>query len=586
MTLRVGTDRKNDYAGDLTRWEENGADLVEVKRRLLEEKPERLLIKGIPNGRLGIEIKYLQSQLSQDRYRTVGELRKELEDRSRGWGIDPDQVRDMAEQIGYSTEICWAAEGKAGWFDALLTRAESKAGQPSLAEITLGSGVSQQEEDCTYANSPSLATYIYRLNQEMRTYLKQKLPSYMVPTAFVAMRQLPLTPNGKLDIRALPPPWQAQLVNPDEEPQSPIEEIVANIWGEVLQLKQVGVNQNFFELGGHSLLATQVISRIREVMKVEVSLKVLFDRPTVARFAEVMSLDHENRKRIDAPPVRKVSRDQKLPLSFSQQRLWFIDQLEPDSLTYNVARAVRLTGLLNIVVLRQSLEEISRRHEALRTRFEIADGFPVQVIDEPREIELDFWDLTNLPEAQRERQAREIAAREAVQRFDLERGPIWRAGIVRLRADDHVLLLNIHHVLSDGWSMGILARELTALYEAYAEGRRAALAELPVQYADFAFWQREWLQGEVLDEQLGYWRRQLAGTPVLELPPDRTQTSCVEASRGARIFFNFTGDDARVKGAQQAGRRYLIYDASERPADSTGPLCRTRRWCYWHSDRQ
>lgn len=350
-------------------------------------------------------------------------------------------------------------------------------------------------------------------DEELRNYVRGRLPDYMVPSAFVRLPQLPLTANGKVDRKALTPPDALGRAVESEEPQTPVEEILANIWSQVLRLEQVGADQNFFELGGHSLTATQMISRVREVLEVDMPVRALFENPTVATLAEAVEMERSAGRRLKAPPIPPVSRSGELPLSFAQQRLWFVHRLEPDSPAYNIPRAIRLRGPLDLAVLHQALHEIVRRHEVLRTRFEVRDGQPMQVIEETGEIELPVWDISDLVETEREPRSRKIAAQEATRPFDLERGPVWRPALVELGAEDHVLLLSLHHVVGDGWSIGILVKEFTSLYEAYREGRRAALPEIPVQYADFAVWQRNWLQSEVLEQGLGYWKQQLAGIP-------------------------------------------------------------------------
>jgi natural product biosynthesis luciferase-like monooxygenase protein/amino acid adenylation domain-containing protein len=374
---------------------------------------------------------------------------------------------------------------------------------------------------------------------ELRGYLQGKLPEHMVPSAFVALPQLPLTSNGKLDRKALPHPQVQDVQVQEEEPRSPVEEIVAAIWCQVLGLDRVGMNQNFFDLGGHSLLATQIISRIREVLEVEVPLRAVFEAPTLGAMAEAVERDRAIGTPLEAPPMKQVSREEDLPLSFAQQRLWFIQQLEPESVAYNIPHATRLRGGLEISALRQCLGEIANRHQVLRTRFEWRGEQPVQVVAESCYLPLAVWDLSDLAENEREQRVGQIAGEDTARPFDLRLGPVWRAGVVRLGAEENVLLLCIHHVASDGWSTGILIKELSQLYEGYREGSEVFLGDLPVQYTDFAAWQRGWLQGEVLDRQMEYWRRQLAGVPVLELPTDHPRPA-VASHRGASMSFTIS----------------------------------------------
>ncbi len=373
---------------------------------------------------------------------------------------------------------------------------------------------------------------------ELHGYLKERLPEYMVPSAFVVLEALPLTPNGKVDRRALPAPDPSSLrvENAYEAPRTPLEEALAGIWEEVLGLEWVGIHDDFFELGGHSLLATRVVSRLCHTFQVELSLSSLFEEPTVVQLAERIEAARRAAQGLPAPPpLLPVSRGRRLPLSFAQQRLWFLDQLEPNSSLYNIPRAVRLAGRLNVTALERSLDEIVRRHEALRTIFAYADGSPVQVIA-PAPVTtaaLPLVDLSELPKSEREAQTQRLATEEAQCPFDLSQGPLMRAKLLRLDDEEHVLLLTMHHIVSDGWSMEVFWRELAALYDAFANGQPSPLPELPVQYVDYAIWQRRWLAGEVLDEQLSYWKRQLADLPALQLPTDRPRPA-VQTHRGAR----------------------------------------------------
>jgi amino acid adenylation domain-containing protein len=368
----------------------------------------------------------------------------------------------------------------------------------------------------------------------LREHLRRELPDYMVPAAFVPLERLPLTPSGKLDRKALPAPEHAAATELYAAPRTPAEEVLAGIWAETLRLERVGVEESFFELGGHSLLATRVVSRIREVFGVELPLRALFEAPTVAQLAG--RVEEMRRAGLPVlPPVVPAGRTGALPLSFAQERLWFIDRLEPGSATYNLPAALRLAGGLDEAALERALGEVVRRHEALRTVFAEADGSPVQVIAPFAGFALPVEDLSGLGEADREAAVGRRAGEEASRPFDLSAGPLFRAALLRLDAEEHVLLLSMHHIVSDGWSMGVLFRELSALYEAYREGRESPLPELPVQYADYAVWQREQLAGEVLDGQLAYWRERLAGAPeLLELPADHPRPA-VQTYRGASV---------------------------------------------------
>ncbi|HEV3050635.1 MAG TPA: amino acid adenylation domain-containing protein, partial [Longimicrobium sp.] len=387
---------------------------------------------------------------------------------------------------------------------------------------------------------------------ELRAHLKGRLPEYMVPSAVVMLEALPLTPSGKVARRALPAPEYAAAEEAYVAPRTPTEEVLAGIWAEVLRLERVGVEESFFELGGHSLLATRVVSRIREVFGVEMPLRALFEAPTVAELA--VRVEEMRRAELPVlPPVVPVERRGTLPLSFAQERLWFIDRLEPGSTTYNIPAALRLAGALNEPALERAVGEIVRRHEALRTVFAEVDGSPVQMIAPFGGFTLPMEDLAGLSEADREAAVRRRTGKEAARPFDLSAGPLFRAALLRLSAEEHVLLLSMHHIVSDGWSMGVLFRELSALYDAYRGGRESPLPDLPVQYADYALWQREQLEGEALDRQLSYWREQLSGAPeLLELPTDRPRPP-VQTYRGASVSVELSAE--LLEGLQALGRR-------------------------------
>jgi amino acid adenylation domain-containing protein len=389
----------------------------------------------------------------------------------------------------------------------------------------------------------------------LREHLSGCLPEYMIPSFFVALDALPRTPNGKVDRKALPAPLERGDDTP-LEPRTPIEEMVAAIWAEVLGVERVGLRESFFELGGHSLLATRVLSRLRRVFGVEIPLRELFEVPTVERLAQRVEAALRGDAGLVAPPIVPVPRERRLPLSFAQQRLWFLEQLEPGRPTYNIPLAQRAEGELRVEILAAALAEVGRRHEALRTVFASMDGEPFQVICPADPFPLSVVDLSALPVPVREAAARTLAAEEAARPFDLALGPLLRTRLLRLESADHAILLTMHHIVSDGWSMGVLVREAAELYRALGAGEMPRLPELPVQYADFAVWERGRQQGEVLERQIAYWRGQLAGLPpLLELPTDRPRPpvqSFRGGNRGVRLAPELAAslrDQARSEGA-------------------------------------
>jgi len=393
--------------------------------------------------------------------------------------------------------------------------------------------------------------------QELHHFLKQQLPEYMVPSAFVLLDVLPLTSNGKVDRRALPAPdtTRPELADTYVAPRTPVEEVLVGIWAEVLGLDGVGVQDNFFELGGHSLLATQVISRVRDAFSVELSLYSLFEAPAITSLGEKIEAARWEGLGLQAPPILPRTRNENLPLSFAQQRLWFLDQLEPGNPAYNSPLAYRIRGQLNVVALEQTLGEVVRRHEALRTTFTTVDGQPIQSITPEPDLKLPMVDLQEIPETEREEELQRLITEEGQQRFNLDQGLLLRVMLLRLDKAEHVLLLTIHNIIYDGWSLGVFMRELVVLYEAFSTGKPSPLPELPIQYADFAIWQREWLQRKVLTSQLAYWKKQLGGElPVLELPTDRPRPP-VQTYLGAKQSFEISKDltDALKELSQREG---------------------------------
>jgi len=373
----------------------------------------------------------------------------------------------------------------------------------------------------------------------LREFMAETVIEETIPNFFVHLRKLPLTLNGKINYSALPDLNEAKkrIKRTYEPPSTTTERLLAGIWSEVLGTEQVSIRDNFFGLGGHSLLATQVISRVRDAFHVELPLRSLFESPTIISFAGEVDARTKAERRVIAPPITRTARDKALPLSFAQQRLWFIDQLESGSFAYNMPVALRLEGPLDAAALARSINEVVKRHETLRTTFISVDDQPVQIIAPSYNMPLPVIDLLDLPKSDREQEARRLAYAEARQLFDMARGPLLQVKLLRLSDTEHALFLTMHHIISDGWSMGVFVRELMTLYRGGLEGQQPSLPDLPIQYADFAAWQRQWLQGEVLEAQLAYWRYQLAGAPpVSELPIDRPRQGSHEVEGSTQSF--------------------------------------------------
>ncbi len=364
--------------------------------------------------------------------------------------------------------------------------------------------------------------------EHLRHFMQESLPEYMIPSHFVILDALPLTPNGKLDRKALPAP---NLNRSDL--YTDIEEKLVKIWAEVLGLERVGLHDNFLHLGGHSLLATQIVSHINEELSIQLPLYCLFEAPTVAQLAvQVEDALKSSRPQIQA--IEQTDRNTNLPLSFGQEQLWLFGQFVPNIPVYNEPATIRLGGPIDVRVLVQSLNEIGRRHEILRTTFMTINGEPVQVISQFVPFTLPVVDLRDFPENERETECLRLATEEAVQPFDLEKGPLFRATLICLSDKDYRLCQTAHHIISDGVSLyNVLFPELATLYKAFSAGQASPLPQPVFQYADYASWQRQRLQGEVLEKQLTYWKQQLADLPTLQLPTDHPHPA-VQSYRGAR----------------------------------------------------
>jgi amino acid adenylation domain-containing protein len=386
--------------------------------------------------------------------------------------------------------------------------------------------------------------------ESLRAHLGARLPDHMLPAAYVHLHALPLTPSGKIDRNALPAPeGDAYARRGDEAPEGEMEQALAAIWSEVLGVEEVGRWDHFFELGGHSLLAVQVISRIRQRLSAEVELGIVFERPVLKELAEALSAAG----RAELPPIEVVDRDAPLPLSYAQQRLWFLEQLGELGSTYHVPQGLRLRGALDRDALVRALDRLVARHEALRTTFRAMNGEPEQRISpETSRFHLVEHDLSGHADALDELER--LTADEAAAPFDLERGPLIRGRLVRLAADDHVLLLTMHHVVADAWSMAVLVDELGRLYAAFHAGRADPLPPLPIQYADYAAWQRRWVEDRVLEAQAAYWTKTLAGAPaLLELPADHPRPPRQDHA-GARLPLAL--DAELTAGLKELSRRH------------------------------
>ncbi|WDQ32174.1 amino acid adenylation domain-containing protein [Paenibacillus marchantiae] len=360
--------------------------------------------------------------------------------------------------------------------------------------------------------------------KELRELLGDKLPEYMLPSAYIYTEAFPLTSNGKIDRKNLPDPEISMLFTSENfiEPKTLTEEIVAGIWCKLLDVDKVGIENNFFEIGGHSLIATQVVARIRDILKVNIPLRTIFNSPTIKKISEVIDSYLTNNNLNDNEfNISAVSREESIPLSFAQQRLWFIEQLEPNSPLYNMIDAIQLEGKLNIDALERAINLLLERHEILRTTFDVKNGIPEQLISQKVQIKLQSTNLNSYSDHEIDEKTKELINEEGRTSFNLTKGPLIRASLLILSDEKYILLLTTHHIINDGWSRGIIIREIGEYYRSYIENKTPKLPNLPLQYADFSLWQRKWMKNEVLESQLSYWKNKLDGDlPVLQLPTD------------------------------------------------------------------
>ncbi len=474
-------------------------------KNLFAQHPETTVgVRGIRDQRAGSAIEAARLLRDADsRLTTAAELQTAL---SAVTGEDPHAVVQLANDLGVA--ISWRGFSADGIYDAIFN--------PQWQTKAVENAKNARSFDYSrFTNAPALSTADAKLGRVLQDYLRQSLPDYMVPSAIMVLAEWPLSPSGKIDRQALPVP--NRRTESYIAPRTPQEEALCSIFAEVLSVEQVGLEDDFFSLGGHSLLATRLVSQVRNSFGVDLPLRTLFEAPTVAQL-----LPHVSRaEKVRAPLVRQA-RPEHLPTSYAQQRLWFIDQLEGGSTEYNMPAAFRLRGELNLEALRRSISAIVERHEVLRTHFAQVEGDPVQIIEPPQSVPVPLEDLSGREESDQRERVLALMRKEWEQPFDLSHGPLLRIQLIRISERDHVMLWNFHHIVSDGWSQGVFNHEFMALYEAYSEGRENPLPRLPIQYADFALWQRKWLGEDVLRADLEYWKEQLRDIPEeLELPKDR-----------------------------------------------------------------
>ena len=542
------------YPADVKRWMEvfgnrvklfniYGTTETTLSKFAYEIKPEDVERPSIPVGKLidGSETMIIDSRGERCGLGAVGEIHIRTPYRSHGYYGEPELTGQVFIRNPFSDDPDDLVH-KTGDYGRLLKSGDlehlgrrDQQVQIRGVRVELGeienllraheavADVAVIDRDDTEGNK-FLVVYLTLTNgtgsEALRQYLAERLPPTMLPSAFVELDQLPRTLNGKIDRKALPALESIKTEQASESGKlTPIEEIVAGIWSEVLKLPSIRRNGNFFNLGGHSLLVTQVLARIRDYLKIELPVRSLFESPTLEEFSQLIQEHISHGKQSELTTITSVSRNGELPLSFSQQRMWFFEQLSRGTSAFNIALGVRLKGSLNVATLEHTFSEIIRRHEGLRTVFPESKGQPTQIIQPPTRFKLPLVDLSMLSRTEREPRAARLAREETVRGFDLARGPLVRPSLVRISDQEHIVICTMHHIIGDGQSFEVVIAEMSQIYSAFSQGQPSSLAEVSVQYIDYAAWQRQWLQGDELEKRLAYWRQQLADAPQrLNLP--------------------------------------------------------------------
>jgi amino acid adenylation domain-containing protein len=515
---------------------QSGMELEDLRQSLSPNLEIPIGYCGILNGRLIQDEAILQWLQDDNTLSKVGEI-SPVNIKS---AINPSELYALADETGCQAIISYSPELGANYFDVCFYPSHGKAKQRPIMPIV------KQKTDSNATQSDSInpiktrfsKTLIHQIKQQVREHL----PEYMCPSAFILLDKLPITPSGKLDRGALPPPTQEAVIAKEAfvQASTPIQKRLCDIWSNVLGIETIGLTNDFFSLGGHSLLATKLVSRIREEFKIVFPLRTVFEYPTIAGQAEQidsLNADEENII-INSDTIQRVTYRENLPLSFAQQRLWFLDKLESHNPAYNIVVGFRMDGDLNQEALHQSLQDIVNRHEILRTNFSQDNyGNPIQIVHQSNQVQLFATDLSHISESKREKQLQEIVTRQALEPFNLETDSLLRLYLYKLEEHTHAFVAVMHHIISDAWSFGIMVKELTQSYTTFCQGKTPSLPPLSLQYADFAYWQRTTFAQTQLQQQLEYWKQELSGDiQPLELPTDYPRPA-IASYQGKEISF-------------------------------------------------
>jgi pristinamycin I synthase-3/4 len=544
VVLRVGDAPTPRMKPVRLHWSQDRLSLTRLRELLATGSYEQLVVRGVPNARVARAVAALRMLPTMQPEATVAGLRGQLYEHD-AEGIDPNELYALADEFPYRVEVSWAEGSPDGSLAVAFIADGSSVADASIDFLEDGAAAKAYESLGQHlSNSPTRKYRAAELVKELRAYLGDRLPKELTPSSFVVLEEFPVLPSGKIDRAALSTRAQASVTRRAQGGgKTPVEQVIADVWCNLLEVSKIGVNDNFFELGGHSLLAVQAISRINRLLRTSLPVRSIFQAPTATKLAEKIGGLRKKDIAAELESMRPSLAQRETPLSFSQKRLWFIDQLSPNNPVYNMPVQVLLRGNLDVDSLARSLAAVGQRHDALRTRIVEVDGELAQVVDCEAFSSLPLYDLHLLAPLEKERQKEHWIADFTFQPFDLATGPLTRATLLQLEADEYILLLTAHHIIADGWSLRVLLREVTTLYEGFIEGLTPALPELPIQYADYAQWQNQWLAGPDAATQLAYWQQQLANLNVLELPADHPRPP-VQMFRGATEFIDIRSSTA------------------------------------------
>ncbi|KAK9670841.1 hypothetical protein K7432_017374 [Basidiobolus ranarum] len=517
VVIRVGVSEDSQAIADWVDYQTSEITLDEIKQTLESGQREYFAVENIINSRLTREVTLVKLlEMEESHTLSASNIRAQLEALLPS-GVEVDDILSIGKGAGYNVHISWSRQQNDGCFDVIFTQIGLLAPQRynfKEPNYSLWKWKS-------YGNNPMHEVVNKQFVPRLLDHLRTILPKYMVPNSMIILESLPVMLNGKVNRLALPIPSSHQFgANSNYvEPGTMLEKTLERIFSEVLGFERTSIHDNFFDLGGHSLSATKVISRIRMVLQQEVPLKFLFEAPTIASLSERLEILASESIRVEGPIPKLsilVEREQ-LPLSFAQERLWFMNELIPDSYFYNMPLALTLTGELNVGALKQSIVDIIVRHESLRTTFALSGNEPVQVIKPANKFSLSFDEYYQEDDTEA---LETLVFNEFKKPFDLVNGPLIRVKLIHVTPRKYIFVVVTHHIIFDGWSYTIFQKELSALYESNTLGKPSHLPDLTIQYVDFAVWQRNWLQGDNLDIQMNYWKKHLKNMSTLTLATD------------------------------------------------------------------